>query len=173
MESGKAFNMAILASPGGEISRYAKIHPFSPAGEARHYAAGDRVVTWPVDGVRVTPFICYDLRFPDAFRVAAADTDLYAVVANWPDARREHWRTLLRARAIENQCYVAGVNRIGEGGKLRYAGDSAVIDPMGRVLVEGADDDLILFADIEPETVAEARARFPFLSDRRPAAYRR
>lgn len=121
----------------------------------------------------MTPFVCYDLRFPEAFRVAADETDLFAVVANWPDTRREHWRTLLRARAIENQCFVAGVNRIGEGSKLRYSGDSAVIDPAGRVLVEGSDEDEILFADIEPETVADVRARFPFLSDRRPSAYRR
>ena len=94
-----------------------------------------------VDGVRVTPFVCYDLRFPEPFRLAADDTDLFAVVANWPEARREHWRTLLRARAIENHCYVAGVNRVGDGGKLHYAGDSAVISPWGEVLAEGAAEE--------------------------------
>jgi predicted amidohydrolase len=123
--------------------------------------------------VRVTPFVCYDLRFPEPFRTAAADTDVYAVVANWPDERREHWRTLLRARAIENQAYVVGVNRVGDGGRLHYAGDSAAISPLGEVLAEGDDRERVLFADIDPATVARLRSRFPALDDRRPEAYRR
>jgi len=131
-------NMAILAAPDGSASRYAKIHPFSFGGEDRVYAGGDRIVTISVEDVRVTPFVCYDLRFPEPFRLAAEDTDLFAVVANWPEPRREHWRTLLRARAIENLCYVAGVNRVGEGGGLRYSGDSAVISPWGETLAEVA-----------------------------------
>jgi predicted amidohydrolase len=115
-------NMALLVSPRGSVVKYAKIHPFSYAGEDKVYAAGDRVVTADVEGVRVTPLVCYDLRFPEPFRTAAGETDLFVVVANWPDPRREHWRTLLRARAIENQAYVVGVNRAGEGHGLRYAG---------------------------------------------------
>ena len=166
-------NMALLVSPQGTVTRYAKIHPFSYAGEHEHYAAGDRVVTADVEGVRVTPFVCYDLRFPEPFRVAAAETDLFAVVANWPDARREHWRTLLRARAIENQAFVAGVNRVGDGGRLHYAGDSAVIGPLGETLAEGDDRERVLLCDIDPAKVAELRARFPALEDRRPEAYTR
>jgi predicted amidohydrolase len=166
-------NMALLVSPQGSVVRYAKIHPFSYAGEHEHYAAGDRVVTADVEGVRVTPFVCYDLRFPEPFRVAAPDTDLFAVVANWPDERREHWRALLRARAIENQAYVAGVNRVGDGGRLHYAGDSTAVSPLGETLAEGDDKERILFFEVEPSRVAEARTRFPFLADRRPAAYRR
>ncbi len=166
-------NMALLVSPEGTVTRYAKIHPFSFAGEDRHYSAGNRVVTAEVEGVRVTPFVCYDLRFPEPFRLAAPDTDLFAVVANWPEERREHWRLLLRARAVENQAYVAGVNRVGQGGRLRYAGDSAAISPMGETLVEGNDQERVLFFDAEPSKVAEARSRFPFLADRRPEAYRR
>ncbi|MFN2386239.1 MAG: nitrilase-related carbon-nitrogen hydrolase [Thermoanaerobaculia bacterium] len=165
-------NMALLVSPDGEVRRYAKIHPFSYAGEDRAYAGGDGILTARVGDLRVTPFICYDLRFPEPFRAAADDTDLFVVVANWPDARREHWRTLLRARAIENLAYVAGVNRVGEGNRLRYAGDSAVISPWGEVLVEGGEEEAVLLAEVDPEVVRSARERFPALRDRRPEAYR-
>ncbi len=166
-------NMALAVSPDGSVTRYAKIHPFSYSGEHNHYAAGDRVVTVAIDEVRVTPFVCYDLRFPEPFRFAASETDLFVVVANWPEERREHWRLLLRARAVENQAYVAGVNRVGDGGRLHYAGDSAVINPMGETLAEAGDQARVVFSDVEPARVAEARSRFPFLADRRPAAYRR
>ena len=166
-------NMALLVSPRGSVTRYAKIHPFSFAGENQHYTAGDRVVTAQVENLRVTPFVCYDLRFPEPFRAAAADTELFAVVANWPDERREHWRTLLRARAIENQAYVAGVNRVGDGGRLHYAGDSAGISPLGETLAEGDDHERVLFFDADPAAVAKLRSRFPALQDRRPEAYSR
>jgi predicted amidohydrolase len=166
-------NMALVVSPEGPVARYAKIHPFSYGGEHLHYAPGDRVVTVEIDGVRVTPFVCYDLRFPEPFRAAAAETDLYVVVANWPDRRREHWKTLLRARAIENQAYVAGVNRVGDGDGLHYAGDSAAISPLGEILAEGDERERVLLAEVEPEKVAMLRARFPALEDRRPGAYRR
>jgi predicted amidohydrolase len=166
-------NMAMLVAPDGAVVCYAKIHPFSYGGEHLHYAAGNRVVTTDVDGVRVTPLVCYDLRFPEPFRTAAADTDLFVVVANWPDQRREHWRTLLRARAIENQAYVVGVNRAGEGDGLRYAGDSAAIAPLGETLAEADDREQVLFCDVDPAVVRKLRARFPALEDRRPEAYRR
>jgi len=170
---GRPRNTALVVSPRGDVVRYEKIHPFTYAGEHRHYAAGERVVTVAIEGVRVTPFVCYDLRFPEPFRFAAKETDLFAVVANWPDARREHWRTLLRARAIENLAYVAGLNRVGEGGKLRYAGDSALVDPWGETLVEGDATDRVLFGDVDPARVADARAKFPVLDDVRKEAYRR
>jgi predicted amidohydrolase len=166
-------NTAILASPTGTLTRYAKIHPFSFSGEDRAYAAGERVVTVEVDGVRVTPFVCYDLRFPEPFRLAAEETDLFAVVANWPRERIGHWSLLLRARAVENLAFVAGVNRVGEGGKLQYPGASAVISPLGETLVEGGDEEAVLVCEVDSTAVAEARARFPFLRDRRPLAYRR
>jgi predicted amidohydrolase len=170
---GRPRNTALVVSPAGDVVRYSKIHPFTYAGEHRHYAAGDRVVTVTIEGVRVTPFVCYDLRFPEPFRFAAKETDLFAVVANWPDTRRDHWRTLLRARAIENLAYVAGLNRVGEGGKLRYAGDSALVDPWGETIVEGDASDRVLVGEVDPGKVAEARAKFPVLDDVRPTAYRR
>jgi omega-amidase len=166
-------NMAMLASPEGAVVKYAKIHPFSFAGEDRVYTAGDRVVTADVAGVRVTPLVCYDLRFPEPFRTAAEETDLFVVVANWPGERREHWRTLLRARAIENQAYVVGVNRAGEGNGITYVGDSAAIAPLGETLAEAGAGEQVLFADVDPEVVRKLRERFPALSDRRPSAYRR
>ncbi len=119
----RPLNDALLASPDGEVRRYTKIHPFSFSGEDRVMGSGEIVVTWDVEGVRLTPFICYDLRFPEPFRLTAESTDLYAVIANWPERRRLHWQTLLRARAIENLAYVAGVNRVGEGDGVPYAGD--------------------------------------------------
>jgi predicted amidohydrolase len=160
-------NTLLLAGPGGEAHRYHKIHPFSLAREHEHYQAGTEFLTVPIHGVRVTFFICYDLRFADEFWHTAQRTDAYVVVANWPERRREHWRTLLRARAIENQAYVVGVNRVGAGDGLEYAGDSAIIDPWGEILIEARKDQTVLLGAIDAARVADARARLPFLPDRR------
>lgn len=160
-------NTFVLAAPDGDLTRYRKLHPFSYAGEHEHFAPGDGIVTVDVEGVRVTPFVCYDLRFADVFWSAATATDCYVVVANWPEARRHHWTTLLQARAIENQAYVVGCNRVGEGGGLRYSGDSLVVDPLGTVLAAGAGSETLLLADVDPGVVARTRARLPFLQDRR------
>ena len=160
-------NNAVVARPDGTVHRYAKIHPFSYSGEHERYAAGSEFLTVTLDDVRASVFVCYDLRFADEFWGRAPDTDLYVVVANWPSARVEHWRLLLRARAIENQAYVLGVNRVGRAKDLDYPGASAVIDPMGRVLVEGGPDPAVLAGDVDPTTVTSVRAEFPFLQDRR------
>ncbi len=165
------YNRLVLAGPDGTTHRYAKIHPFSYAREHERFAAGDAHVTVEVEGVRVSLFVCYDLRFADEFWALAHDTDCYLVVANWPENRREHWRALLVARAIENQAYVIGVNRVGEGGGLDYVGDSRIVDPLGVVLAEATGEaggeEAVLIADIEPARVAEVRTEFPFLADRR------
>ncbi len=170
--AGRPRNVALLVSPGGEVVRYAKIHPFSFGGEDREYAGGDGVVTAVVEGVRVTPFICYDLRFPEPFRLAADATDLFAVVSNWPERRQAHLTVLLRARAIENQAYVVGVNRVGEGDGLRYLGRSIAFSPWGETLVEAGEEETVVFCDVDPGEVTVARRTFPALRDRRPAAYR-
>jgi predicted amidohydrolase len=169
----KPRNMALVVSPKGTVAQYAKIHPFSYAGEHEHYEAGNSIVTVTVDNLRVTPFVCYDLRFPEPFRLAASETDLFVVVANWPELRIEHWKTLLRARAIENQAYVAGVNRVGGGDNLNYTGDSAVVGPLGEMLVEGGLEEGVFLATVDPNAVSKLRTRFPALDDRRPQAYRR
>ncbi len=166
-------NQLVLAAPDGSTTRYAKIHPFSYAREHELYDAGDQHVTVEVEGVRVSLFVCYDLRFADEFWAVAPDTDAYVVVANWPEARRHHWRSLLVARAIENQAYVIGVNRVGEGGGLVYSGDSMIIDPLGEALATGARTEALLVVEIDPAVVTEVRQRFPFLADRRDAADRR
>ena len=160
-------NVFTLASPTGVVHRYAKRQPFAFAGELDHYAPGRDRVTVDVDGVRTSLSVCYDLRFVDAYWPLAPDTDLYLVVASWPQARRHHWRTLLAARAIENQAYVVGVNRVGSGGGLDYAGDSCIIDPLGEVLASAAGVETVLIADIDPAVVAKVRGELPFLADRR------
>ena len=160
-------NSFVLAGPDGTVYRYRKIHPFSHAGEERFVRAGDELVTVDLDGFRVTLFVCYDLRFADEFWQLAERTDLYLVPANWPAKRSEHWMALLRARAIENQAYVVGVNRVGEGSGLDYSGDSQIIDPLGRVLAAGAHTETTLLADLSTDEVASTRAHFRFLPDRR------
>jgi predicted amidohydrolase len=162
------YNTFVLAAPDGQVHRYRKIHPFTYGGERDAFAAGKDMITVDVDGVRLTPFVCYDLRFADVFWEAAASTDLYVVSANWPEARRRHWTALLTARAIENQAFVAGCNRVGTGGRLTYAGDSRVVSPMGDVLAGAAEVETTLIVDVDPARVAEVRERFPFAADRRP-----
>ena len=164
---GRPKNTLIVAAPDGTLTRYAKIHPFTFAGEHEHYDAGSEFVSLTIEGVRVTLFICYDLRFADEFWATANDTDCYVVVANWPKKRREHWTTLLRARSIENQAYVVGINRVGVGGALEYSGDSRIFDPWGEPIAAAAMKGTMLLADVEPQVVAEARTKFPVLKDRR------
>ena len=166
----RPFNTFALAGPGGDVERYRKIHPFTYSGEPEHFAAGDSFVTVDVEGVRVTPFICYDLRFADEFWATASRTDCYVIPANWPDTRRTHWMALLQARAVENQAYVIGCNRVGDGGdggKLHYTGDSRIIDPMGDILAAGSGGETMLLADVDATRVLETRERFPFIADRR------
>lgn len=160
-------NTLVVAGADGTAHRYRKIHPFTFGGEDRHVRPGSDLVTVSIGGLRITLFVCYDLRFSDEFWQRAHDTDVYLVPANWPESRREHWMTLLRARAIENQAYVVGCNRVGSGGGLVYSGDSCIIDPFGDVLAANHGDETILIADVTPERVAEVRDRFRFLPDRR------
>jgi predicted amidohydrolase len=165
--SGRPRNVGILAGPDGTAHRYAKLHPFTFAGEHEAYDAGRSTLTVDVAGVRISPFVCYDLRFADDWWPLAPTTDLYLCCANWPEARRTHWMTLLQARAIENQAYVVGVNRVGEGGGLTYSGDSRIFDPLGEMLAGAARTETVLLADIDTGEVAKVRERFRFLQDRR------
>ena len=164
-------NCFVLAGPDGTQHRYRKIHPFSHAGEERFVRAGDELVTVDVAGFRVSMFVCYDLRFADEFWQLALDTDVYLVPANWPEKRRRHWMTLLTARAIENQAYVVGVNRVGaaggEGGTLTYSGDSRIVDPAGELLATASQTESVLLADLSTDVVAQTRDHFRFLPDRR------
>jgi predicted amidohydrolase len=164
---GQYRNNAVIASADGRAQRYAKIHPFSYAGEHEQYAAGDRFLTVDVEGLRVSTFVCYDLRFADEFWALAEQTDAFVVPANWPQPRHQHWRALLQARAIENQCYVVGVNRVGLAKDLPHDGGSTIIDPLGERLVEGGTGPEVLCAEVDPAVVRQVREQFPFLPDRR------
>jgi predicted amidohydrolase len=166
-EPGEApYNSFVLAGPDGTEHRYRKMHRFGYGGEDTRFSAGAKTLTVEVEGLRVSLFVCYDLRFADDWWAAAPDTDAYLLVANWPEARRRHWQALVVARAIENQAYVVACNRVGGGGRLDYAGDSAIVDPLGEVLASGARTEALLVAEVDPARVAAVRAEFPFLADR-------
>jgi predicted amidohydrolase len=159
-------NVAAVFSPVGSlVGTYAKQRLFSVAGEGEHYLAGNTPVVIDIDGVRVSPFICYDLRFPELFRAAAPWSDLIVVIANWPAARRAHWDALLPARAIENLAYVAGVNRTGIADGIRYNGGSAAYDPWGLPVIQHMAVPSPSIVDVSTARVASIRAQYPFLDD--------
>ena len=168
---GMPFNTFSIARPSGIITnRYHKIHPFSFAEEDKFFTAGDRTETFELNGFHISLLICYDLRFPEVFRKTAGTTDLYLVVGNWPEARIDHWVTLLKARAIENQAYVIGVNRVGYAGRknqLYHTGHSAFFDATGKGEVLETKKEDILKVRISSKEVKDLRDRFPFLKDRR------
>lgn len=137
-QTPRARNTFVLAAPDGSTFSYAKIHPFTYGGEDDHYEGGDSLTQVQIEDIRVSLAVCYDLRFPYVFWPLAETTDLYLVPANWPAKRRHHWQSLLVARAIENQAYVAGINRVGTGGGITYSGDSVIISPLGEILASGA-----------------------------------
>jgi predicted amidohydrolase len=151
---------------GQILADYRKIHRFAYAGEDRFYQAGAESLTFSQDGVRITPFVCYDLRFSYLFWGKAADTDVFIVIANWPASRSEHWETLLRARAVENQAYVIGVNRTGTDPNAAYSGGSAVISPAGKILLDCGSGEGVFTADVDISAVRETRKSFPFHRDR-------
>ena len=162
------YNSFVLAGPDGTVHRYRKLHPFTHAGEHERFRAGEKPLTVEIGGLRITPFICYDLRFADVFWKAAPDTDVYLVPANWPSPRRHHWQTLLQARAIENQAYVVGCNRVGTAGDgTEHAGDSRIVSPMGELLATAAGVETIVLAEVDPAEVAGTRDRLRFIPDRR------
>ena len=169
-ESGKLRNEALVFGPdGSQVARYAKMHLFSYAREPRYYVPGDRPVMCTVGDALVGPAICYDLRFPELFRLLVSQgAEVLALVACWPAARHEHWLALLKARAIENQCYVAAVNRVGsDPSGLSYSGGSQIIDPRGQILADAGQAECVIQAEISLEFVRRYRHEFPSLSDMR------
>lgn len=170
----KSFNRYAFISPSGEIlADYRKIHPFTFGTESVHYAGGEELAFCRVKEFTVSPFICYDLRFPELFEIASEKAELIVVPANWPSDRRDHFMTLLKARAIENQCYIAGVNRVGRARILDYSGDSRIIDPFGRVLAEAGSGEELLLADLDLNSLRKYREEFPARIDRKPGLYAR
>jgi omega-amidase len=182
------FNRLIWMLPNGSYGYYDKRHRFAFAGEDEHYTAGRKRLLTSVKGWKILPLVCYDLRFPVWSRQTPAprpdaeefenggageapaepglEYDILLYVANWPERRNLAWKTLLRARAIENQAYVIGVNRVGDdGNKIHHSGDSMVIDPLGAVLYEKAETEDVHTLTLRKEDLAEVRGRFPFWRD--------
>ena len=161
----KCENLYTIVDDRGEtVVEYSKIHPFSYSGEDRFFTAGDSICLFELGNIRMTVCLCYDLRFPEVFRKIGRQVEAVILPANWPMERRDHWNTLLRARAIENQVYVFAVNCVGDIGGKHYSGDSCVIDPLGRVLEELDGKQGILYYDLEGDT-QHYRSEFPVLDD--------
>lgn len=168
-EGGQYFNRLIWMLPNGSLGFYDKRHLFAFAGEDQHYTAGKKRLITSVNGWRVHLQICYDLRFPVWARQQSSETpeyDLLIYVANWPERRNHAWKTLLTARAIENQCYVIGVNRVGEdGNQIAHSGDSMIIDPLGNILFSKENEEVVHSIELTKESLNEIRSKFPFWKD--------
>ena len=166
---GRGRNQAVVFSPAGrEIARYTKTQPFSPGGEATVFDAGTGPLLFQWGECLVSPFICYDLRFPEIARPAArAGAQLLTYIASWPDARLAHWVKLLQARAIENQCWVAGVNRIGSDPQFHYSGRSLIVNPQGEIVADAGAQAGVIGAEIDLAALTVYRLDKPFLADLR------
>lgn len=167
---GRGRNQSVAFGPTGTLlARYSKIQPFSLGGETRCYSPGTEVVTFVWQGFQVSPFVCYDLRFPELFRAAVRKgAQVLVVIANWPVKRIGHWVTLLQARAIENQAYVVGVNRSGTDPGFTYTGRSLVVDPHGNIIADAGEREGVVTVALDLETVINWRRDFPALQDIHP-----
>ena len=167
--SGKGRNECVTFSPEGKLlARYCKMQPFVLGGEGAAYETGQKALTFSCGEITLAPFICYDLRFPEVARsVASTRPHLMTFIASWPNMRLHHWPRLLQARAIENQCYVAGVNRIGNDPKLQHSGRSMIVNPHGEILADAGSAECVIQAKIDPQWLAEYRRALPFLNDMR------
>ena len=169
-EEGKFYNRLIWMLPNGQYGQYDKRHLFAYGEEDKHYSPGNKRLIASVKGWKINLLVCYDLRFPVWARqqstAAGPEYDVLIYVANWPERRSHAWKTLLCARAIENQCYVIGVNRVGsDGNNIYHSGNSLVIDPLGQVLYHMADEEDIFTIPLQKEKLEEARTKFPFWKD--------
>jgi omega-amidase len=162
-------NLSLLFAPdGSERTAYRKTHPFSYGGEDRFFSQGNEIVTAEIEGWVVQPTICYDLRFPELYRAGSQrGVHLILVQANWPQARQAHWETLLRARAIENQAFVAGVNCTGTQESLAFAGGSLLLNPKGETLAQGGETEGLVRGRVDLDACKQWRKQFPALRDRR------
>jgi predicted amidohydrolase len=165
-EKDRFYNRFVFVSPEEEVWKYDKRHLFSMAGEDSFFTPGKERLTFNFRGARITPYICYDLRFPVWSR-NRNESDLIIYTANWPEKRRDVWNTLLKARAIENQCYVVGVNRTGtDGNGVKYWGESVIIHPYGDIIASaGPDKECVITGEISISALSEFRKKFPVLKD--------
>lgn len=160
----------VISKEGKILSDYAKIHPFSYSGEDRKFQGGDKIVLFDLYDIPFATFICYDLRFPEIFQAASKRAHVILVPANWPQKRSEHWKCLLRARAIENQVYIVAVNCIGKIGGVAYSGDSCIVNPNGEIMTELSEQEGILEYELTDD-VLEFRNVFQVKNDRREDLY--
>lgn len=166
VDDGQLYNRLCWAGPDGELATYDKKHLFRYAGEEQVYTAGSTSLLVELKGWKIRPFVCYDLRFPVWTRNTNHPYDLALFIANWPQRRAEHWKVLLQARAIENQSYVIGVNRIGtDGNGIYHSGDSSVIDPIGSILFRSAHAPCVFTLPLERDRLDDYRQSFPALKD--------
>ena len=169
-EDGKYYNRLIWMLPNGQCAVYDKRHRFAYAGEDEHYTAGNKRLIASVNGWKINLQVCYDLRFPVWARQQSKpdgpEYDVLIYVANWPERRSNAWKTLLQARAIENQCYVIGVNRVGkDGNDIYHSGDSMIVDPMGEVLYTKRHEEDIYTITLDKGHLQSVREKLPFLKD--------
>ena len=168
-ENDHYFNRLIWMLPNGEYGCYDKRHLFAYAGENNHYTAGSKRMIASVKGWKVNLQVCYDLRFPVWARQQSNETaeyDLLIYIANWPQRRNHAWKTLLQARAIENQCYVIGVNRVGDDGNhIYHSGDSMLISALGEVLYHNEHNEELFTITLQKDTLEKTRNKFPFWKD--------
>jgi predicted amidohydrolase len=168
----KVFNTVYVVDNGRLVGTYRKLHLFSLLGEDRAFDRGDRWLLADTSIGKVGVIICYDLRFPElSRRLALEGADVICVPAQWPKPRQEHWRTLLRARAIENQLFVVACNACGLIGKLDFFGMSMIIDPKGELLAEADEQEQKIIAELDMQTMTDWRAQIPCFNDRRPELY--
>ncbi len=166
--------MYIVDRNGDVVCEYSKLHLFKLMDEHKHLQAGETTGIFSLDGVTGAGVICYDIRFPEWIRAHVLHgAEVLFVVAEWPLVRLHHWRTLLMARAIENQCYVVACNRAGKDPNNEFAGHSLIIDPWGNILAEGDEQETVIVANIDINEVQDVRARIPIFSDRRPDVYKK
>ena len=161
--TGLGLNQAVAVGPDGvERSRYSKINRFPLSGEPDHFAAGEAIDSFKLGDASVCPLICYDLRFPETFRKAVG-SDVFVLIANWPSPRMHHWHALLRARAVENQAFVIGVNRTGSDPKVSYSGGTVIYDYDGHCVTELDERPAVASALLDLEALRAFRAKLPFL----------
>ncbi len=172
LENGQAKNHSIVLDKHGEIlADYAKIHPFSYGAEAKHYVGGENIAYCETEGMTISPFVCYDLRFSEIFQVASKKSCCMTVIANWPKPRIAHWKILLQARAIETQSFIVGVNRSGKDKTLEYSGDSMLVSPTGEILAHLTGKNDLAVVEIEPQQAEMYRQTFPLKADRKETLY--
>ncbi|MCR3757874.1 carbon-nitrogen family hydrolase [Clostridium felsineum] len=164
-------NFSITSFSGNEILRYTKIHPFSYAGEDKYYSSGNTIKYCNIKEFTLSTFICYDLRFPEIFLEASRKAECIVVIANWPHERIGQWETLLKARAVETQSYIAAVNRVGTGEKIYYSGCSMIVSPYGETIISESINEKLLIADLDLNVVKECRDKFRYKKDRREKLY--